>query len=263
MNLFTKFGKPDSHTFSLQEQPICSTVSAIMKNLRVLILIGLCLAGFSFGAPAQSVTAKNLAGDWEGTVAGQIPLVLHLRADASGALTATVDSPSQGANDLPGANAKVTGSTLTFDVPVVHGSYSGTVSADGKSISGTWTQGQPTPLDFKQTKTAAEVAAEEASVKASAVDGTWKGALSGGGQTLHVVFHFKTVPGGAIRCSMDSVDQNSMGIPCGDVKLDGKKVGIDAPAIHGTYNGKLRGDGTHIDGTWSQGTPLELDLAKE
>ena len=234
-----------------------------MKNLRVLILIGVCLAGFSFGALAQSVTAKNLAGDWEGTVAGQIPLVLHLRADANGALTATVDSPSQGANGLAGANAKLTGLTLTFDVPLVHGSYSGTVSADGKSISGTWTQGQSTPLDFTQTITAAQVAAEEASLKPSAVDGNWKGALSSGGQTLHVVFHFKTVKGGAVRCSMDSLDQNSMGIPCGDVRLDGEKVGIDAPAIHGTYDGKLRGDGTHIDGTWSQGTPLELDLSKQ
>ncbi|HEX4007116.1 MAG TPA: hypothetical protein VHX60_13155 [Acidobacteriaceae bacterium] len=240
-----------------------------MKNLGILILIGSSLVVSAAHATPQtakapSVSARGVTGDWEGSVAGQIPLVLHLRADASGALMATVDSPSQNANGLAGASAKLAGATLSFEVPIVQGSYIGTVSADGKAIAGTWTQGgNASPLDFKQTKTGAQAAAEEAAVKPSAVDGAWKGAISAGGNTLHIVFHFNTIPGGAIRCSMDSLDQGAMGIPCGDVKLDGKKVSLDAAPVHGTYDGKLRPDGAHIDGTWSQGTPLELDLTKE
>ncbi len=252
-----------------------------MKNPRMPILICCaCCAGlFAAGIRASALdapqaaapaapSAQSVAGEWDGSLGGQIPLVLHVHADSTGALTATMDSPSQGANDLPGANVKLAGSTLTLDIPVVHGNYSGTVSADGKTLSGTWTQnGNSMPLEFQLTKTAKQVAADEASVKPSTVDGNWKGALSAGGQKLHVVFHFHTVPGGApggtIRCSMDSLDQNAMGIPCGDVKLDGQKVGVEATAIHGTYDGKLRADGIHIDGTWSQGTPLELDLTKE
>jgi D-alanyl-D-alanine-carboxypeptidase/D-alanyl-D-alanine-endopeptidase len=242
-------------------------MAATMKNLGFLILISSCLVGPTLRAQtaaAPSVPAKAVAGEWAGSVAGQVPLVLHLRADASGALTATLDSPSQGANGLACANIKLTGTTLTFEVPIVQGSYSGTLSTDGKAISGTWTQGGTgSPLDFSQTKTGAQAAADEAAVKPSGVDGDWKGALSAGGNTLHIVFHFHSVPGGTIRCVMDSIDQNQSGIPCGDVKLDGKKVNLDAAAVHGTYDGKLRADGTHIDGTWSQGTPMELDLTKQ
>src|SRR5579872_535374 len=239
------------------------TVAATMKNLRVFLLVCLCAGGSGLCASAQAISAKTLAGDWAGSIAGQLPLVLHVRASAGGALTAVLDSPSQNANGLAGTDVVLTGSTLTFSVPIVHGSYTGTVSADGKFISGTWTQGQSMPLEFRQTKSAAQVAAEEAGVKPSSVDGNWAGTLNAGGTTLRVVFHFRTVPGGAIRCSMDSLDQNAMGIPCGDAKLDANKLSVDAAAIHGTYDGTLRADHRHIDGTWSQGTPLPLVLTKQ
>ena len=58
------------------------------------------VAGQAQTSAAPSITGKQIAGDWAGSVAGQIPLVLHLRAEAKGALTATLDSPSQGANNL-------------------------------------------------------------------------------------------------------------------------------------------------------------------
>jgi pimeloyl-ACP methyl ester carboxylesterase len=42
------------------------------------------------------------------------------------------------------------GSVLKFTVDAVHASYEGTVSADGKTISGTLTQGKPLPLAFER-----------------------------------------------------------------------------------------------------------------
>jgi hypothetical protein len=231
-----------------------------MKSVFILICSSLLIPGI--GTAGQSVAPQSVAGDWEGNLGGNIPLVLHVRVTAAGELTATLDSPSQGANHLPGANVKLNGSTFGFEIPVVHGSYTGTLSADGKSLSGTWTQGQSSPLAFTQTKTGAEVAAAEAAVKPSPIDGVWKGALSAGGNTLHVVFHFQAAPDG-ILCSMDSVDQGANGIPCGDVTVTGKKVKLNVPPVNGTYSGSLRSDGRHIDGMWTQGTPLELDLTKQ
>lgn len=35
-------------------------------------------------------------------------------------------------------------------MPVVHGSWKGTVSSDGSSLSGTWDQGSSMPLTFSQ-----------------------------------------------------------------------------------------------------------------
>jgi hypothetical protein len=235
---------------------------------KALFVLGACLGGVILftASPvvAQTVTAASLAGEWKGVLMDQLPLVLHLDVDAKGALTATMDSPSQGANGLVGDNVKLgDGAALSFDIPKVGGSYAGTVTAGGKTINGTWTQqGHSAPLEWTYVGTAAQAAAAEAAVKPSPIDGDWAGAISAGGQTLHVIFHFKAAPDG-ILCSMVSPDQSPQPFPCGDVKINGKKVSLTAPGVHGTYEGKLRNDGKHIDGTWSQGTPLELDLTKQ
>lgn len=232
-----------------------------MRTLRIWFALAACAWGL--GAAAQTITAASLAGEWKGSLMGQLPLVLHLEVDPQGALKATMDSPSQGANGLAGDNAKLTGASLSFDIPSVGGNFAGTVTPGGKTISGTWTQqGRSLALEWSFAGTAAQAAAAAASVPPSPIDGDWTGALHAGGNTLHVVFHFKAAPDG-ILCSLDSVDQNSHGIPCGDVKVSGKRLSLDAPAIHGTYSGSLRSDGKHIDGTWTQGSPLELDLVKQ
>jgi hypothetical protein len=242
-----------------------------MKNLRVGLVLGACLGGLVLAARpvrAQTITAASLAGEWKGSLMGRLPLVLHLDVDAQGTLKATMDSPSQGANGLAGDNVKLgEGATLTFDIPAVAGSYAGTVNAGGKTISGTWSQvvqGQQhsMPLEWTFAATTADAAAAEAAVKPSPIDGDWAGAISAGGQTLHIVFHFKAAPDG-ILCSLDSVDQGARGIPCSDVKISGKKVSLEATTVKGTYSGSLRPDGRHIDGTWTQRMPLELDLTKQ
>jgi hypothetical protein len=237
-----------------------------MRTLRVWFVLAACGLGFAVARPAtaQAVTAASLAGEWKGSLMGQLPLVLHVDADAKGALTLTMDSPSQGANGLAGDNVKLgDGGALSFDIPKVGGNYTGTVSAEGKTISGTWAQqGHSMALEWTYAGTAAQAAAAEAAVTPSPIDGDWAGAISAGGQTLHVIFHFKSAPDG-ILCSMVSVDQSPHPIPCGDVKVSGKKVSLTVTEAHGTYSGSLRSDGKHIDGTWSQGTPLELDLVKQ
>jgi hypothetical protein len=236
-----------------------------MKNLRFLVLFGAGLLGFTGLAQAQAVSPQALAGEWAGSLGGALPLVLHVSVDASGGLTATMDSPTQGANGLAGAHAKLSGMTFSFELPLLKGEYTGTVSADGKTMSGTWTQeamqGQSEPLEWKQTKTESQVAAEMAKVKPSPIDGDWNGALSADGQSLRLVFHFHAAPDG-IAGSLDSLDQNTMGIPCGSVKLDGRKVSVDVPAVKGTYDGTLGADGKTMRGTWLQGAPLELDLTR-
>ena len=233
-----------------------------MRFRRVWIA-GLLATAMLPAAAQNAPAAAELAGEWSGSISGTLPLVLHVSADASGTLTATMDSPSQGVNGLPAANTKLTGSTFSFEVPLVKGSYTGTVSADGKSISGTWTQGQTAPLELKQTKTAAQVASEMASIKPSPIDGDWTGALSAGGQTLHLVFHFHAGAEGAIHGNLDSLDQDAMGIPCGAIKVDDRKVTVEVPAVNGHFSGKLTEDGKHIDGTWSQGTALDLYLTRK
>lgn len=228
-----------------------------------LFLIGGSLLSTTAWGQAASGAAQPssaaLAGEWQGAIAGKLPIVLHLQVAADGAMTASIDSPTQGATGLQGANVKLSGQTLSFDVPVVQGSYSGTLSADGKTLTGEWKQGgQTMPLVFQQTETAAQLAA----VKPSPVDGDWAGVLQAGGVSLRIAFHFHAQPGGTIAGSMDSLDQGAMGISCADVKVEGRKLTLTVPAVHGTYEGTLSAEGKSIAGTWSQGKPLELNLTR-
>jgi CubicO group peptidase (beta-lactamase class C family) len=220
------------------------------------------IAFHAMAASAQAGSPQSLAGDWRGELFASgtsLPLVLHLRTTAVGKLTAALDSPAQGAYGLAGSDVQLNGSTLSFDVPSVHGNYSGTVGADGKTISGTWSQGKPLKLVLKQTATAAELA----QVQPSPIDGDWAGVLRAGDHSLRVVFHFHGAPGGKIDGSLDSLDQGAMGIPCSNVKLKGQKLTLEVPAVHGTYSGTLSADGNKLSGTWMQGAPLTLDLTRQ
>ena len=228
-----------------------------MKWLVVLLAV---FCGFPLFAQAPSL--QSLAGDWSGAlaVAGtSLPLVLHLKLGSDGKLSATLDSPAQGAYGMPGSDAQLNGSSFSFAVPTVHGSYTGMVSADGKTMTGTWSQGKPLPLVLKQSATAAELA----QVKPSPIDGDWAGVLRAGNTSLRLVLHFRAAPGSAIEGTMDSIDQGAMGIPCSNVKLKGQKLSLDVPSVHGIYEATLSADGNKLSGTWDQGAPLPLDLARQ
>jgi uncharacterized protein len=101
-------------------------------------------------APA---TAGSLAGDWSGAldVQGfQLRLVLHVKSEG-GTTTATLDSLDQEAFGIPVSAIARNGETMTFKVDVVGGDYSGAVSADGKTVAGTWSQGgNSLPLVLKR-----------------------------------------------------------------------------------------------------------------
>ena len=137
----------------------------------ILILIGAGLAH-----------AQDIAGDWQGTLSAggaELRLVLHITKGAEGSLKATLDSIDQpGANGIPVSSITLKDSKLSLGIDAVHGTYEGKVSADAQTISGTWTQGQPLPLEFKRTT--APLKTEHKPAKPSDIDGVWMGALDTG-----------------------------------------------------------------------------------
>ena len=211
---------------------------------------------------AQSPTPQSIAGDWSGELsagAATLPLVFHIQATPEGKLAATLDSPAQGSYRIPIASVELKGTELKMEAPVIHGTYSGDVSSDGKTITGTWSQGKPLPLVLKQTASAAALA----QVKPSPIDGDWSGTLHAGDNSLRLIFHFHAAPDGAINGSLDSVDQGAMGIPCANIKLMGQKLSLSVPSVHGLYEATLSADGDKLSGTWDQGAPLPLELKRE
>jgi hypothetical protein len=69
----------------------------------------------------------------------RVQITVH--SDGGGHEQCTFDSVDQGAFGLPCANVAFSAPELSFDVPMIKGSYAGKLSADGQSLSGSFTIG--------------------------------------------------------------------------------------------------------------------------
>lgn len=210
--------------------------------------------GLAMPVRGAAQTAASVAGDYNGVLGG-LHLRLHVKAE-NGGLSGTLDSPDQGSNGIPCADFHLSGTELAFSVPVVHGSWKGTVSDDGKTLTGTWTQGQSLPLNF--TRDTFVPAATP-----SAVDGVWLGTLTAGDQKLRAQITVKSDAGGHEFCSMDALDQGAMGLSCANVTFAAPHFAFDVPAVKGHWEGTLADDGKELNGTWSQGQPLTLNFTRQ
>jgi serine-type D-Ala-D-Ala carboxypeptidase/endopeptidase len=106
---------------------------------------------------ALAAKPSPVDGVWLGTLqagAQAIRAQLHVKSDTAGREFCTFDSLNQHAMGLECANAVLTGSDFAFDIPVVHGHWSGKLSTDGKTLAGVWNQGSPLPLTFTRQSTA-------------------------------------------------------------------------------------------------------------
>lgn len=103
---------------------------------------------------ASVLYSQDIAGDWQGALdvgAQKLRSILHVTKAENGGWSARFISVDQGdMGGIPINSLAVQGSNLKFTVAAVRGSYTGTISADGNSISGTWTQGRSLPLEFRR-----------------------------------------------------------------------------------------------------------------
>jgi len=110
-----------------------------------LALVGsLCLA---------QTPAPTVAGSWEGALevgAVKLRIGVTILAQADGSLSATMDSPDQGAYGLPLSDVVFADGVLKFALRRANGAFEGRLDATAGAITGTWTQGMPMPLVLKR-----------------------------------------------------------------------------------------------------------------
>ena len=97
----------------------------------------------------------------------------------------------------------------------------------------------------------------------SRVDGIWLGTLQAGGAKLRVQIHLKSDAAGKESCTLDSLDQGAMGLPCDKVRFEGNRFSFEVPVVNGHWSGTLSADGNELDGAWSQGADLPLNLTRQ
>jgi hypothetical protein len=261
-----------------------------MLRFRMALLLGVALACALPGA-AQ----KQLAGEWQGTLttgAGDVQILWHVTAATDGSLKSTFDNASEGVTGIKVKSLELKDNALTIEIDDeievngstvnIQGTYSGTLSADGNDIKGSWTQTAPNeegpdPLELKRQagQPAAAPAAPAAlstgapatsagapAVAPAAVVGDWEGALETGAAKLRLVLHLTAGANGALSASLDSVDQGAMAIPVSSVSLTGGKLSLTIDAVNGSYEGTVNADVSAIEGTWTQGASLPLNFKR-
>lgn len=224
------------------------------ERLRAAGLIVASMVLVCAGTVAHAQNKIKVDGAYAGTL-GPLHLKLHIKTDAAGAITGTLDSLDQGALGIPCADFHLDGLTFTFTVPAVGGSYAGSFSADGNTLTGTWKQGQSLPLSFARDTFVP-------AAKPSAVDGVWLGTLAVGSNSLRIQIVVKSDAAGEEFCTLDSLDQQAMGNECANVHFNTPDFSFDVPAVHGHWQGKLMDD-KNLTGSWSQGSPMTLNFVRQ
>ncbi len=117
------------------------TIASVWLWLSVLLMLPGTLSG------------QELVGDWQGTlVIGQVRLrtILKVSPGPDKRLTAEFYSIDQTSDPLPVDSLSLDGRSVKFALPMIQGSYAGTLSADSNSIDGVWTQRGSNPLKFER-----------------------------------------------------------------------------------------------------------------
>jgi hypothetical protein len=97
------------------------------------------------------------------------------------------------------------------------------------------------------------------------IEGTWKGALDAGGQTLRLVLTVSKSSDGGYTGAIDSVDQGST-IPVEVIVVNGDSVRLELKTVGAVFEAKFNADRSELNGQFSQGgaqLPLVLKRSDE
>jgi fermentation-respiration switch protein FrsA (DUF1100 family) len=121
----------------------------IITSIVFILLTGMILAAF----PQED---KGIEGIWVGTlsVSGQkLRIVFKITLEDDGSYKATMDSPDQGAVDIPVSSIRLDGDRITLELQIANAVFEGTIEPEKEKIEGEWKQGGLTlPLKLERTE---------------------------------------------------------------------------------------------------------------
>ena len=196
---------------------------------------------------AGAARAENPVGDWVGRLGpDSLRIAIHINAPSPGVLVGTMDSLDHDRMGARLSDIAPSGDALTFVLPECACRFDGTWNPQTGRWVGVWLQGPASiPLALSRGVFPPDPIVE-------GVDGDWHGVLSTpGNQSLPVVFHVKTYPGGT-RAHVDIIEAYGPRIPVSSIVRDGPRIVIELRAVQGWFEGDLSDDGKTITGSWTQ-----------
>jgi hypothetical protein len=202
-------------------------------------------------------------GHWTGSV--EVPnqslaMEVDLDKGPSGWI-GSIGIPAQGSSGIPLGSITFANGKLAFHIQGAPGdpTFTGTLSADGKTMTGDFTQG-PGSFPFKFSRTG-DPKVEETKASPSVAKeflGTWEGTLEGPG--LRLVLKLSN-EAGAAKATLISLDQDGVEIQVSSIDQKDSKLTLQVKMVGGQYKAEINKEGSELIGTWTQGghdIPLKL-----
>ena len=123
-----------------------------MKKIVLLIVLSVLILAPCTLSAQTTPDKKTVTGSWLGKLSAdgmELRVVFNLKLEKD-SLICTLDSPDQGAADIPCGKVTLDKQKLVVLAPEINGEYTGSVTSDS-TINGTWTQNGGTfTLDLKK-----------------------------------------------------------------------------------------------------------------
>jgi uncharacterized protein len=224
---------------------------------------GILLAALlQFTAPSLfAQTAADPSGHWEGTILASgtaVPVEIDLAKNSNGEVAGTFGQPAQRLKGLPLAGVTVKGRSVAFQIKGSEPgerAFTGTLSADGTTMSGDFTSRQVGTVAFTLTRTGdARIEAAPASAAiGKQLEGNWTGTLDVNGMQMRLALTTSNHPDGTATGGLVNVDER-LELPITAIVQKASAVSFDVRAIGGSFAGTLNSDGTELIGAFTQGS---------
>lgn len=193
------------------------------------------------GLSLSALNYARLQGPWHGQVAS---LTVVFRVEqVDGKYLAFLDSPDQGASDIPITTLEVNGDDLTFEIAAAGASFSGQISAE--ELSGEWNQGgQTTQLALVRGPYTPSVNLSDQVMQQLA--GTWQGEVN----DTQLVFRFTLDADGHFEASLDIPSLGANGLPLSNLNIEGENFSFGVGGIGAEFAGTLSGN--QLNGEWTR-----------
>lgn len=202
-------------------------------------------------------TAADPSGHWEGEVKipnTELKIEIDLAKNSKGEMVGTFGQPAQGMKGFPLASVAVGGRSVRFVLKVGTdvSTFVGTLSADGKSLSGDASQGgESVPFSLTRAGDAKIAPTPRSSPIGKELEGTWNGTVDAGEKQMRLVLKMANQPDGTATGTIVSLDGSRVEIPI-TMTQKASNLTIEIPSVGVSYVGVLKG--TELVGTWNQGS---------
>lgn len=231
-------------------------MDSAVNRIGVLLMVGV-LSAWAQDSPR---------GHWSGSV--EVPnqslaMEVDLEKGPNGWI-GTISIPAQNASGIPLDAISFANGKVTFHIKGAPGdpTFTGNVSADGKTLAGTFTQGSGSfPFRFSRTGDPRVEPAKTSPAVAKDFLGTWEGTLEGPG--LRLVLKMSNDADGA-KAVLISLDQGGAEIPVSTIEQKDSKLTLAVKMVGGAYEAEINKEASELNGTWTQGgnsLPLKLKKA--